>query len=229
MADAPGWSWETETKRYRDNSSGRFLSHETVRDLRDDYLTALKAEPVDLAAQLASGDLSLRQWEAGMRDHIRATFVAQALLGCGGENAATPAVYGVVGAQVKAQYGFLRGFAQEIAAGTLSDAQISTRAQLYTASATQAYERARAGSFEVTLPQYPGDGSQDCKANCNCSWEIVETADEIRATWQLGGTDHCETCEQNATQWAPLVFEKGSDRMIDLPIGNGRHTCNGRH
>jgi hypothetical protein len=208
VPSSPLWQYDAEAHRYREVSTGRFLSPDQQRALRDQFIDRQQVKAKDLAAQLSRGDLTLPEWERAMRGHVKGVFLDQAMLGRGGRNAMTPADFGRVGSAVKRQYQYLSAFSQEIAGGDLSAEAIAARAALYTASATQAYERGRASAYGLTLPQYPGDGSQDCRANCRCAWEIEEDETEWRATWSLGGKDPCEGCRENAGKWNPLSVSK---------------------
>ena len=50
--------------------------------------------------------------------------------------------WGSIGGMLKEQYGWLKGFYQEVLAGDLSEAAIAMRARMYINSAREAYERA---------------------------------------------------------------------------------------
>ncbi|MFT4040690.1 MAG: hypothetical protein QM692_21095, partial [Thermomicrobiales bacterium] len=104
---------------------------------------------------------------------------------------------------------YLRGFAEEIAAGTLSEAQVAARTQLYLASATQAYERGRAaGCVGLELPCYPADGGTRCLTNCRCHWDIKETADAWSAYYRTNAGETCPDCQARAARYNPYVQQK---------------------
>lgn len=205
------YEFSTEARRYRDTETGRFLGKAKVLELRDGFLDTQKSNVRSLAGKLSAGDLDLKGWEKAVRAEIKKTFLAEALLGCGGQNAMTARGYGTVGSQVKAQYKFLREFAREIAEDGMSEARIGARSELYIAAARQAYEKARAGAFGLKLPAYPGDGQTECVTRCRCHWDISETDDEFQAFWRLGGSEHCDTCEENAGKWNPLTVAKKNE------------------
>lgn len=206
------WQYDRGVKRYRDTDTGKFLPNATILRLRDEFVEARRVAAADLAGQLARGDLSLQGWERAMRDEIRLVFGAEYAFGRGGRGAMTPTDWGHVGALAKDQYTFLRGFAEAVARGELTEAQIAARAGLYAGSAVQAYERGRAAAFGLALPAYPADGGTECLSSCRCSWSIVETAAEYRATWKLdaGAGDNCAGCRGRAAAYAPLVVVKAA-------------------
>jgi hypothetical protein len=116
----------------------------------------------------------------------------------------TQADWGRLGAQLKQQYQYLRGFEQDLIDGRLSEAQAKARLQMYFNASRQAYEQGRAYAQGVPrLPAYPGDGSTVCLSNCQCHWDLDEQPDEWLATWTLGAAEHCPDCLRRADEWAP--------------------------
>ena len=114
------------------------------------------------------------------------------------------------------QYHHLDGFAADIAAGRLSEAQIRARARMYVDAGHLAFERGRAEAFGMpTLPAYPGDGQTACLTRCWCSWDHVPVIEQgvligWDSTWKLENrVDHCEDCPKNAKLWAPLFVPAG--------------------
>ena len=201
------WRWDAKTRRYR-AGTGRFLSEKQVRTLRDRFVAAQAAEATALAGKLAAGDLTVKAWETAMRALIRSTYLAEYALGRGGANAMTDADYRLLGKALRQQYGYLRGFARDVAAGNHTEAGIANRAGLYVQASRQAHERGKAAAWGVDLPAYPGDGSTSCKANCSCGWRLSETKTAYRATWVLGGSEHCDDCAGRAAAWSPFMVEK---------------------
>jgi len=203
------WVWDDGSKRYRNTATGRFLGPKQMLELRDQFLDAKKAEMSVLTDRLVDGDLNAAQWTQEMRRQIRTTYVDEYVLARGGRGNMTQADWGRIGQMVKGQYQFLGKFEQDIKAGKLSPGQITTRANMYVESGTQAFEQGKAVALGLPrLPAYPGDGSTLCKANCRCHWEIEAAETEWLATWTLGIAEHCDTCVQRAQDWAPYRVRK---------------------
>ena len=202
------WQWDASSRRYRNTDTGRYLSNKQMLGLRDTF-SARQAEKVRHLASRVSSGLTVAEWERDMRSTIRNATVDQYVLGRGGRNAMTQSDWGRVGRLVKEQYKYANAFAADIAAGKLSAEQIAARSALYMASSTDAYERGRASAFQgLRLPAYPADGSQQCKSNCKCYWDIQDEGDRYECTWTLAPAEHCETCLSNAGEWSPLVVRK---------------------
>lgn len=205
------WTYSLASKRYRNTDTGRFMSAAQMVELRDTFVDAMRVETRELADQLGAGEITLQQWEGRMRSQLKTTYIDEYVLGRGGRNAMTPANWGEVGGLLGNQYRYLHRFAEEVAAGTLSTAQIGARAELYVESGSQAYERGRCASFGLPrLSQYPGDGWTACGTNCRCSLDIKELESEWQVTWKLGIADHCEDCERLSGEWTPLVIPKAA-------------------
>jgi len=202
------WVWVRSAKRYRDTKTGRFLARSVVQDLRDSYIDAESTFIADITAQLADGDRTLRSWEAELWDRVKIAFNAEFMAGRGGRNALTQSDKSAMARMLKSQRQFLRDFSEEIRSGTMSEAMIRSRADLYINASRQAFEKGKARSFDLRLPAYPADGSSECMANDRCSWEIAEKPDRYNCTWRLSVAEHCSTCLDRAGQWNPYVVYK---------------------
>lgn len=101
-------------------------------------------------------------------------------------------------AQIAAQRPYLRGFADDIRQGNLTEEQIQRRAELYAGPVRTTYSEAR--WFGAGLPAHPGDGGTACLAWCKCQW--VQQDDGYY--WMLGAAEHCGDCLGRAAQWAPF-------------------------
>ncbi|MGE3267180.1 MAG: hypothetical protein AB7P40_00435 [Chloroflexota bacterium] len=213
MADSP-WQYSRAARRFRDTRSGRFLAFSKAVDLRDGFQERRQADVAALTRRLANEDISVQQWEAEMTQAVRETFSAQYALGRGGLNAMTAADWLAADDLVQAQRQYLRGFAQDIAAGKLSAAQITARAKLYYGASTAAYERGRAAAWGVRPPHVPGDGSTPCLSQCKCYLTYVDKPDEVHVTWHRTASESCSVCKSRARTWRPLVIAKTAGRHV---------------
>lgn len=200
------WVWVPSAHVYRNTRTGRWLGQAEMLGLRDVYADAKKAMARDLAVRVASGDIDVGQWQRMMRQDVKSSFIDQYVLARGGRGQMTQADWGRVGAMLKGQYGFLDGFAEAIARGELSEAQIAMRAGMYHDSSVQAFERANALSRGITvrLPAYPGDGSSECLSNCRCHWDIQPVEGGFDCYWVVDSTvENCPTCSSRGSEWSP--------------------------
>lgn len=210
MDDASSWEWVASARQYRYAASGRFLAPAAVAGLRDLFVAGHRAQFDVLAADVAGGRITVAAWERAMRSRVRAAFVAQYALGRGGLDRLATVDRMRLGTLVAEQFVHLHGFAADLAEGTMSEAQVAARSQLYAAASTRAqaegYQRAHRG---LALPAMPGDHSTACLANCRCRWSVVDRGDAWHATWHTsGGAAACADCRRRAAEWAPLAIEK---------------------
>lgn len=217
MAD-PRWIWDGKSKRYRDETTGRYLAKSTVQGIRDRVTTEAGIQARELGGQVVRGEITIADFRQQMRDLIRNVHVAEYVFGRGGLNAMTPSDFGRIGGDLAGQYRFLDGFVRDLELGALSEAQAGARAAQYMNAGHRAYEQGHASAWDVEshLPVYPGE---DCLGFyfCHCFWDFHSTDTSVEATWTLGSNEnHCPVCVEHARAWNPLVIAKdnlGRDRQ----------------
>lgn len=173
-------------------------------------LQQLASESVGaLTARLAAGQITPTVWMREMERAIARAHTA-ALIGATADRTGTRVGSGLTRANnlsraerrdlekaIASQRPYLAGFARDVRAGGLSDAQIAARADLYAGPVRLTYSQTR--WRDANLPAHPADGSSECLAWCKCSWALRDDG----YTWELGTAEHCATCESRASQWAP--------------------------
>jgi hypothetical protein len=100
-----------------------------------------------LAADLKAGNITIAEWEAGMRQYLREQYEAAMILAKGGRGNITQSDWGYDGAALKKQYQYLSNFANEIKANPekwLAGTRLDARMDLYKDSAYAALEDFRA-------------------------------------------------------------------------------------
>lgn len=134
--------WDKSVSRYRDTVSGKFVSWDTVYSQIEQSLAASTNVADTLASYVSAGSISVDDWLGLMREEIKGEYIRQYLAAVGGREMMTAQDWGSVGGMIADQYRYLQGFAQEIAAGNLTESQIKNRAGMYINSAREAYNRA---------------------------------------------------------------------------------------
>ena len=178
MAD---WRWDDAAGRYRDLVTGRFISHDYVLSLIGQSMAATANVTDALGSFVSTGAINTADWQSAFFQEIKAEYIRQYLAGIGGRNMMTPADWGSIGGMLKEQLNYLKGFANEIAAGNLTEGHIRSRMAMYINSAREAYERAR-GRVVGKLG----------------------TMDEVH--WNLDGPiEHCDDCVSRENMgWQPI-------------------------
>lgn len=195
MADS--FSFEKTTRRYRNKSSGRFVSAATVRRLASDIIALQSEVGVETTNRLFSGEIPLQQWESEIAANLKELALQLYKLGRGDMGQRD---YGIIGNGLRNQYRYLRNFALEVAQGRHSEAMIQSRLDLYYAKSRLFFERGQREGYLSSganwerrivtssepcaqCPGYAALGWQrigslpniteacDCKARCKCRFE----------------------------------------------------------
>jgi hypothetical protein len=197
------YRWEPNagvSGRYRDER-GRFVASSTVRRELDRYLD--NSDPAKALAEALRGrQVSLADWEVAFRRHIKNTHLNAIAMERGGWANLTPVDFGRVGQIVREQYGYLKGFAADIASGKQRlDGTLGVRARLYSQAARTSLYKSKAANmrlevthvrtrrsardscrqcldldgkvFRINDPSFPLPGQRICRANCQCHLEYL--------------------------------------------------------
>lgn len=202
------YRWEPNagvSGRYRDER-GRFVASSTVRRELDRYLDT--ADPAKALAEALRGrQLSVADWEVAMRRHVKNTHLNAIALERGGWANMTPADYGRAGQIIREQYGYLKGFANDIASGKQRlDGTLGVRAKLYSQAGRNSYYRSKAANmsdkvthqmsvrsardscrqcldldrkvFRIDDASFPLPGRRVCNHNCQCHLAYLALGDD---------------------------------------------------
>jgi hypothetical protein len=192
----------------------------SIRNLVSARLGLFNNAAETLAERMFTGDLTIGAWEEAMKAEIRALHSSLAAIGKGGWDNMTWSDWGKVGSEVKKQYRYLHGFADDIAAerDTMSLAKIRARAQMYGDAARHTAFLMQAKDFLIHLPWIPGDGSTECLTHCKCFWQFTTSKPkngkkQVTAVWRLRPAEHCRDCIPRNGH--TIVFNVDED--IDVP------------
>lgn len=135
----PQWSFDTTLGRYRNATTGRFLSQADALQLTQRSIAGAQQELQSLMLSLAQGVVDLGQWQRQFAQLLKELHLSQFILGRGGLRHTTPENFLEVGRILKAEYRYLEAFGRDLATGRLSVAQATARAGLYLAKARLSY------------------------------------------------------------------------------------------
>lgn len=162
-----------EQHRYRDTSTGRYVSAREVRaDLDRMVDNAGRGAARELTGALRDGRISLAEWQTGMARAVKNVNYAAVAAASGGVNNMTAVENGRAGHIIRGQYQRLREFAKQIADGTQPlDGRAMRRADMYMDAARGAFhEQKRAGAAEahpgqiimIRSHRHRGDSCRQC-------------------------------------------------------------------
>lgn len=197
MSDAFNYGWSLSAQRYIDLTTGRFVPRADVlgvmQERIEDSINVLK----DMASALVNGAADVSEWQAAVATELKNLHTQMAALASGGWDNVSPSTWGEVGARLKAEYQYLNGFAQEIADGNLSLAQIEMRLDMYGHDSWGSYfdaERiamADGGKIEERRVLTEAKHCDDCIAAAAQSWQPIGTLPDIGDS-QCGSNCKCE-------------------------------------
>jgi hypothetical protein len=199
----PGYAWDTRlgnTGRYREltptGALGRIVSRDSiVNDLRNVH-DAAATRFGNLAADAVNGYISPAEFQRVMQAELKASYNATSALARGGWSQMDAASFGRNGQLLRQEYGWLSGFAQDIADGKLTAAQAAARAKLYSG---KAYSRFWAE--DQLLKQAAGQVTEE-------RWN------------DTGDARECSRCEQLASMgWVPIGGHGTVPGAGDTPCG----------
>lgn len=192
------YNYNNASKRWRDSTTGRFVSSEAVENEMFRHSDATHSTLEQLTRQLYGGQINLSQWQIAVASELKDAHLAQAMFAAGGRKNMGFEEFGRVGQTLREQYAFLSNFANAIANGEVSLAQALNRVDMYGEACKQSYwneyiEKSdglldwvlgaqdeqncnlcpsfAAGSpyTKETIPASPADGTTPCKTRCRCS------------------------------------------------------------
>jgi hypothetical protein len=132
------WSFDRGTGRYRDKR-GRFLSRKAVQAIVDKRIEKLATKLRRYTQMLSDGNLTLDQWQASVREAIKAAHIQNAIIGKGGRDNMTASDYGKVGQRLRQEYAYLQGFASDLLEQRVSLPMALARIGLYAESSRGSY------------------------------------------------------------------------------------------
>lgn len=145
--DSSAVRWETvqtrrgESHRYRDTTTGRFISARQVRADIDRFVDAAgRGSARELMTALQSGRISLAEWQSGMARAVKNINYAAVASAAGGVQNMTAVERGRAGHIIRGQYEKLRQFAKDIESGKQPlDGRAMRRAEMYMDAARGAH------------------------------------------------------------------------------------------
>jgi hypothetical protein len=176
----PRFTYDPVLHRYRNGSTGRFVSAETVHGWVVDYSANLGKSLRDLTQQLRAGSVTLAEWQLTMAQSVKDAHIAAAIAAKGGRAQMTQADWGRVGQILRQEYGYLGRLADGIADGSIPlDGRVLARAEQYGKAARETYaniwrrETQRRGADEERNVRGKRDS---CEAGSDRPGCIEETA-----------------------------------------------------
>lgn len=142
MDSSPAYFYDRRTANYRNPQTGRFVPRAAILKLVDEESDRLSTRMKAHARLLTDGKIDLGEFQRRAADDIKMSSIRMGLFASGGKSQTPQSVYGVIGRELRSQYGFLANFAQDLAAGKLTKEQAIARAALYGGASRTAFHQA---------------------------------------------------------------------------------------
>lgn len=194
------YKWNPNANRYMwFNGKTYFVSRATVLAWVDSSLRATGSVADTLAGLVANNQIAPADWYDLMRQHIKDEYIRQYITAIGGRSNMTQSDWGKIGAMIKEQYNYLKGFLDLIRGGNLTEGQIRARARMYINSAREAFSKAtekvakKWGADEVywdidaTVENCP-----DCTNYNLMGWQLIDS-DPYKGNYPGSGGTVCLT------------------------------------
>lgn len=203
MADS--YSWDKASGRFRNDTTGRYVSPTEVR-AGVDVLVDYSADRLrSLAESYRDGSISIEAYRDGLFAEIKSVHIAASLAGYGGRNAMNASRWGHVGARIKSEYQYARGLLQDIIDGSQPiNGRLTSRTAMYANAGRSTYEAVRgrerneagdkyersvlhaqesctecvteASRGWVPIGELVPIGERRCLSNCRCTMEYSRRA-----------------------------------------------------
>lgn len=125
------YKWESSVRRYRDRSTGRFLSRKAVADLTTLRISQVTQDLHKLGDSLLSQEITLKQWQEQFANQLKILHTQQFLLGVGGDSQIVDDDFKTISDTLTGQYNYLQNFATDLTKGKVSQAQFRNRIGMY--------------------------------------------------------------------------------------------------
>lgn len=174
-------TYNIATRQYLTSSGIR--SRREVRELLEKLLDHTKGSARTLATQYDDGEISITEFEAGMRSLLKSSHLVSASIGRGGRARMTAKDWGRVGNKIRWQFGYLSKFARRLANG-MSKSMSESRAASYSAAIYTSYADSVAETRsewkdagynqgkdpQVRLVQASQEGCVECNSDAAEGW-----------------------------------------------------------
>lgn len=153
MADLlPGYTYDKDSQRYRNSDTGRFVSRTKVLGLLDQQVNKVESNLNNLYDLYTKTDMGKGVYVEAVGQELRRAHLQQAALAKGGWDKLTQSDYGRAGQALRQIYPKIRGTADDIDSGKVSEAQVKHRNTAYAGSGRRIYHATEQQNAQ------PGDG-----------------------------------------------------------------------
>jgi len=171
----PPYDFDPNKRSYRNN--GEYISRRETREKIDKLTEFIKREAGRIAKRYDAGTINAAQFNAEMRELLKAGHIIASSVGRGGLERMTLADWGKVGNKIKWQYQFLDRMTRQLERGAI--ANTASRAKQYVSSIYVSY----ADAYFETNREFKENGG------------VLNPNGEILVARELNAAESCDDCE----------------------------------
>lgn len=180
--ESPYWLWDKKSGRYRDRSTGRYLSQQNLEALQRRHIAQIEKDINTIADLLLRGQISLATWQEATAKSLKTLHLHQLVLARGGVKQTTAADYLAVGRELRNQYTYLRQFATDLQRG-------------YSVNDKGQQVPMTVGRFKARLSLYAKAGRISHEQG---KQEVAKSQGKYFMQRFLGIAEHCPSCPRYA-------------------------------
>jgi hypothetical protein len=191
------FTFDRTAQQYRYKDSGKFVGKKAIENLTIKAIVQVENDLTTITDLLVAGKIEVAAWEDATKAALKNLHTWNYMLGAGGEKQMSQADYGALGQKIKQEYKYLRGVAEELIQGNLTEDQLRVRMAQYAASGGTTHELGRSKSHQKagyfwekrlrtkinscescytyaemgwqSIGSLPDAGQKcECKSNCGC-------------------------------------------------------------
>lgn len=187
------------TQRYHDKDTNKFMSKEKIREIINNYLIEQRESAQEINNKLFENKITLAQWEEQQAKYLKTLAVQLFKVGHPelGGHPQDSRCYGIIGARLRREYGFLRRFSRDISEAKLSQSQIISRMNQYISGLRFFFEEGKREGHKVNNWLWEkrrlsiAEHCSDCPYYASLGWQPLGSLPAITTRCQCGSNDKC--------------------------------------
>ena len=196
--EGSGYQYDRNSQRYRSTRSGQWISQSKMDALTGKWVEQQREKVQEIGDRLIDGTINVAEWEKETAKALKQAHLGEYVLGKGGLRRMTQADYGRVGARLRGEYDYLRGFTEAINNNEVGSVeQFKARLDLYVNKTRTTYELGRGeahladGFLWERRVLSAAEHCASCPVFAAMGWQPAGTLPRIGEDSECRGNDKC--------------------------------------
>jgi hypothetical protein len=172
-------NFDNKSQRYRNKSTGKFMSRKQVVDLLENQISLIKKDLTTVTNLLLDNKITVGAWDEIAPKAIKRGNVIAYALGKGGKYQLNDKDYAKISNKIRFEFGYLRKFAESIGNGKLTSNQIRDRISKYGDGFYAMHEEGRRNGHSENKYKWErrytsrGEICVDCSRYAAMGWQVI--------------------------------------------------------